>query len=196
MQLAIHAPQPQANPWFTRKVIGWLKRYLPAEVTGTTAAILGTTLAWQFDQSLAVTALVGTWCEVVGFYLAMMIQEWCNQRPQPSLSLRNSQPNRRLERGWQARIMARLTSVRQTIGFLTQILRTLVVEFGPAELVDPFLVRPALLALAMHLVPGVHWAVIIGKVTADLIFYTVAISSFELRQKMATKNSHNNLSQL
>jgi hypothetical protein len=56
--------------------------------------------------------------------------------------------------------------------------------------------RPAFLALAMHLIPGVHWAVLIGKVAADLIFYTVAISSFELRQKLATKNSYNNLSQL
>jgi hypothetical protein len=133
---------------------------------------------------------------VVGFYLAMMIQEWRNQRPHQLLSLKNSQPNRWLERGWQAQIMARLTSVRQTIGFLLQILRNLVAEFGPAELVDPFLLRPAFLALAMHLIPGVHWAVMIGKVAADLIFYTVAISSFELRQKLATKNNYNNLSQL
>ena len=196
MQLAIYSTQPHPNPWFAQKVIGWIKRYLPAKVAGTTAAILGTTLAWQLDQSLAVTALAGTWCEVVGFYLAMMIQEWRNQRPHSLLSLKNRQSNYPLERGWQARIMARLTSVRQTIGFLAQILRTLVAEFGPAELVDPFLLRPALLALAMHLIPGAHWAVLIGKVAADLIFYTVAISSFELRQKLATKKFYNNLSQL
>lgn len=196
MQLAIHSTQPHPNPWFTQKVIGWIKRYLPAEATGTAFAILGTTLAWQLDQSLAVIALVGAWSEVVGFYLAMIAQEWRTQRPQPALSLRNGQPNRQLERGWQAQLTAHLTSVRQTIGFLTQILRTLVVEFGPAELLDPYLLRPAFLALAMHLIPGVHWAVLIGKVAADLIFYTVAISSFELRQRLATKNSYNNLSQL
>lgn len=196
MQLAIHSTQPHPNPWFTRKVIGWIKRYLPAEVTGTTAAILGTTLAWQLDQSMAVTALVGAWSEVVGFYLAMLIQEWRTQRPLRLHSLPNVQPNRRLERGWQAQLTAHLTSVRQTIGFLTQILRTLVVEFGPAEVVDPFLLRPAFLALAMHLIPGVHWAVMIGKVAADLIFYTIAISSLELRQKLATKKAYNNLSRL
>lgn len=196
MQLVIHSTQPHPTPWFAQKVIGWIKRYLPAEVTGTTAAILGTTLAWQLDQSMAVTALVGAWSEVVGFYLAMLIQEWRTQRPLRLHSLPNDQLNHRLEWGWQARITARLTSVRQTIGFLAQILRNLVAEFGPAELVDPFLLRPAFLALAMHLIPGVHWAVLIGKVAADLIFYTVAISSFELRQKLATKNSYNNLSQL
>lgn len=196
MQLAIHSTQPHPNPWFVQKLIGWIKRYLPAEVTGTAFAILGTTLAWQLDQSLAVIALVGAWSEVVGFYLAMMTQEWRAQRPLRLHSLPNIQPNRRLEQGWQARVTARLTSVRQTIRFLVQILRNLVVEFGPAELVDPFLLRPAFLALSMHLIPGVHWAVVIGKVAADLIFYTVAISSFELRQKLATKNSYNNLSQL
>lgn len=196
MQLAIHSTQPHPTPWFAQKLIGWIKRYLPAELTGTAAAILGTTLAWQLDQSLAVTALVGTWCEVVGFYLGMMIQEWRTQRPQRTLALPNDQLRGRLALGWQARVTARLTSVRQTIGFLMQILRTLVVEFGPAELVDPFLLRPAFLALAMHLIPGVHWAVLIGKVAADLIFYTVAISSFELRQKLATKKFHNDLSRL
>lgn len=189
MQLAIHSAQPYPKPWFTQKIIGWIKRYLPAEVTGTAAAILGTTLAWQFEQSLAVTALVGAWSEVVGFYLAMLIQEWRAQRPQPSLALPNGQPNSRLERGWQAQVTACLTSVRQTIGFLTPILRNLLVEFGPAELLDPFLLRPAFLALAMHLIPGVHWAVVIGKVAADLIFYTVAISSFEVRRKLAAKKS-------
>lgn len=196
MQLAIYSTQPHTNPWFTQKIIGWIKRYLPAEVTGTAAAILGTTLSWQFEQSLAVTALVGAWSEVVGFYLAMLIREWRSQRPLRLHSLPNDQLNRRVELGWQARVTAYLTSVRQTIGFLAQILRTLVAEFGPAELVDPFLLRPALLALAMHLIPGAHWAVMIGKVAADLIFYTVAISSFELRQKLATKKFYNNLSQL
>lgn len=188
-------PTPTARR-FTQKVIGWIKRYLPAELTGATAAVLGTTLAWQLDQSWAVIALVGTWSDVVGFYLTMIVQEWRSQRPQQVLSLLNDQPSGQLRLGWRMTAVAYVTSVRQTIGFLTQLLRTLVVEFGPAELLDPFILRPAFLALAMHLIPGVHWAVIVGKVAADLIFYTVAISSLELRQKLATKKAYNDLSQL
>ncbi|MCE7986123.1 MAG: hypothetical protein DYG89_33515 [Caldilinea sp. CFX5] len=191
MQLAI--PTPQANPWFTRKVLSWLKRYLPAELTGTSAAIIGATIAWQLDQSMAVIALVGAWSEVVGFYLAMMIQEWRAQR--------QHQPRPRTNNGgisrptWQATAMSYLQSVRQTIRFLAQILRNLVLEFGPAELVDPLFVRPALLALAMNLIPSMHWAVLSGKVAADLLFYTIAISSLELRRRLATKKAYNKVSQ-
>ena len=64
-------------------------------------------------------------------------------------------------------------------------LRALVLEFGPAEVLDSFLVRP----LAMYL--GARWlgnataGVVAGKVAADVVFYTLAILAYELRKHVA-----------
>ena len=58
-------------------------------------------------------------------------------------------------------------------------LRNLVLEFGPAELLDSLLVRPAALALALALVPHPALATLVGKLAADIVFYLPTIVSFE-----------------
>lgn len=57
-------------------------------------------------------------------------------------------------------------------------------EFGAAELLDPFILRPALLLLALQLIAQLPIALIAGKLAADLVFYSVTICSFELRKKL------------
>jgi ornithine decarboxylase len=53
------------------------------------------------------------------------------------------------------------------------------VEFGPAELTDTLLVRPAAMFLGSLATGNVLVGVLIGKVAADLVFYGLAISSYE-----------------
>lgn len=172
------------NYGLTQKVAGWVWRYLPAELTGTAAALLGITVALYLEQSAITIAMIGAWSEILGFYAAMVAQEWMAHRRS------NRQPwanNKRISKpglGWPAICCNCLISVRQTIGFFGQLLRNLVLEFGAAELLDPLILRPALLTLAIQRIPDLPLAVIAGKLVADLLFYTVAIGSLEVRRKI------------
>ena len=60
--------------------------------------------------------------------------------------------------------------------FLGHLLRNLLLAFGAAELLAPLLLRPALLTLAIQRIPNLGLALLAGKLSADLVFYTVTIS--------------------
>jgi hypothetical protein len=62
-------------------------------------------------------------------------------------------------------------------------LRDLLLEFGPAELLDSLLVRPAALYLAMAAAPTPLLGAAAGKLAADLIFYLPTIASYELLRR-------------
>ena len=167
-----------------RKIGSGLRRYLPAEIAGTTMALLGVTLALRLDQSLATAAVVGVWSEACGFYGAMIIQDWRTALSDRAPLTAELAP-KGLGRSTQPTTCCRVVvSVRQTIGFLSRLLRNLLLEFGVAELLDPLILRPALLILAMQLIPNLSLAFIAGKLTADLVFYTITICSLEARKKL------------
>ena len=105
---------------------GWLLRYLPLEVSGTLAAMLGAWLAFEASGSLVVAALAGSLAESVGYYAIVVVR-----------AARGHAASARVQKlGGGAPAMLATT-------WLT--LRSVAVEFGPAELVDSVLVRPALL---------------------------------------------------
>jgi hypothetical protein len=56
-----------------------------------------------------------------------------------------------------------------------------VVEFGPAEVLDTALVRPACIALAVHAFGPV--GVVVAKLVADLVFYVPVIITYEATRR-------------
>lgn len=58
--------------------------------------------------------------------------------------------------------------------------RDLLLEFGPAELLDSALVRPAAIAAALALIPAPALGAVVGKLLADALFYLPTIVSYEL----------------
>ena len=60
------------------------------------------------------------------------------------------------------------------------IVRDLLLEFGPAELLDSLLIRPAALATGLALVTPPALGALAGKLVADLLFYLPTIASYEL----------------
>lgn len=68
---------------------------------------------------------------------------------------------------------------------LPAVLRDLLLEFGPAELLDTLLVRPGLIYLGMTLCPSPAVGVFLGKLAADLGFYAPAIVSYGLLRRRA-----------
>lgn len=57
--------------------------------------------------------------------------------------------------------------------------RDLLLEFGPSELLDSLLVRPAALAAGLALAPSPALGALAGKLAADLVFYVPTIVSYE-----------------
>jgi hypothetical protein len=62
--------------------------------------------------------------------------------------------------------------------------RTLLIEFGVAELADTFVVRPLAMYLAARLIGDTLVGVFVGKIAADVIFYTLAIVGYEVAQSI------------
>ncbi len=166
-----------------RKIVGWLRRYLPAEAMGITAALLGIKIALFSNQGTITVALVGAWSEVAGFYLAMVVQEYIIQRTRRLQLAADTYQIALTDATRSAITSAWHLFVREQTALIGRSLRTLLFEFGVAEFLDALLVRPAFLTIAMQVVPDLPLAVVIGKVAADCVFYTVAISSFEMRKQ-------------
>ena len=73
-----------------------------------------------------------------------------------------------------AREIARRRSVRRALGALA-------LEFGPAELLDSTVIRPACTALATGTLGPA--GVVAGKLLADLVFYAPVIATYELSKR-------------
>jgi hypothetical protein len=71
----------------------------------------------------------------------------------------------------------------QSPGAIVRALRNVLAEFGVAEAADGILVRPTLMYAFVEPLGGVIPGVIAGKLAADLIFYTLAVPAYELRER-------------
>jgi hypothetical protein len=137
-----------------RRLLFWVCRYLPAEVAGTAAMILAGLAVTFWTTSpiaIALAALVG---ESLGFYLVLAVTIYGEQAPQ---TVGGPHGRRRA---------------------VTRTLLLLLAEFGPAELLDSLLIRPAALFLGVLVLPDPVWGLLAGKVVADLVFYAMAAGAF------------------
>ncbi|MGR0221035.1 hypothetical protein [Agromyces sp. ZXT2-6] len=148
-----------------RRVAQWVARYLPLEVLGTIAAVAGSWAAYEASGSIVVAAVAGTVAEGVGYY-ALVVARGIRGH---LASLRVARVRRRSGR---AALAVALT------------LRGMLAEFGPAEVLDTFVARPALLIAAAAWLGPNPTAWLVGKLAADVVFYVVAIVSFELGRRV------------
>lgn len=148
----------------------WVRRYLPCEIASTVAELGGAALVYLWTGSFALTAVVATVCASVGYYGAAYINavRW---------SYRDQRHRARLPRAVMANLLA---------------LRSIVVEFGPAEALDSLAVRPAALYLGPVLTGNAAVGFILGKIVADIGFYVCAIFNYEkFRRLVAIKRDDN-----
>jgi DNA-binding SARP family transcriptional activator/tetratricopeptide (TPR) repeat protein len=136
---------------------GWLARYGPAEIGATLGAVLAAALAHRLAGPAA-AALAGSIGEAIGFYAVIIGRDLRRERA----------------------TSARPRSVPRTV-------RDVLVEFGPAELVDTFGARPLAMYLGPVLVGSLTAGILVGKLAADVVFYTLAIIGYELRASLAAR---------
>jgi hypothetical protein len=138
-----------------RGILFWVRRYLPAELIGTAVLLVAGlgVMVWT-DHPFAVAAAAVVG-ENIGFYGVLATVVLLEQR--------------------------RLGRTGFRVVAATAVL--LIAEFGGAEVLDTLLIRPAAISFAVWLIPDPVWALLIGKVAADLVFYALAAVAFVLTTK-------------
>ena len=72
----------------------------------------------------------------------------------------------------------------RTAGDFLKVARNMLVEFGPAEYLDSFVVRPLFLSAFPYLVADYSLAVLLGSVAADVTYFIPVIISYEKRKRL------------
>jgi hypothetical protein len=134
----------------------WLRRYGPAELLALIGALGGYLLVHVATASPAAAAYGAALGDNVGYYGFLFTREVAGQ------AAGARRPSERLRAAGRA-------------------LRVLTLEFGPAELLDSTVVRPACTAVATATL-GTAAGVVVAKLVADLIFYVPVICTYELRR--------------
>jgi hypothetical protein len=146
----------------TSKTKEWVRRYLPAEVIATVTALLSAGGMYSATDSYPLAAIAGTIGENVGYYGYFVVIEW----------IRHHKNHR--HHG----------VVRRTILVFSKTVRDMLIEFGPAELLDSLLVRPFCMFVAPQIIGGPYvLGIFVGKVAADLVFYSIAIVGYEAKKR-------------
>jgi putative flippase GtrA len=140
-----------------RKLREWVRRYLLCEIAGTVGELGGAAVVYLVTGSLAAAAIAATIGASVGYYAAAYISavRW---------SYRDLDHRRWLPRLVVANLLA---------------LRSVAVEFGPAELIDGIAVRPVAFYVGPLIFDNTIAGWIFGKLVSDFAFYLCAISSYE-----------------
>jgi hypothetical protein len=140
-----------------KKVLEWLRRYLPCEIAGTTCEFGGAAIAYLVTGSFAAAAIVATIGASFGYYAAAY-----------GAAVRTTY------RGHMQLPMAQRALTANGLA-----LRSIAIEFGPAEVVDSLLIRPLAFYLGPVLFGGMVAGWIFAKLVADVGFYVLAIFSYE-----------------
>ena len=149
------------------KVKVWICRYGPAEIIGSVMAVAGAFVAleminpqypWVKDVAVAYGGTIG---ENLGFYGTMITLELHSER------------RKLIEKGglYGSRAVARAAW-------------NLLLEFGPAEVLDSVVIRPLAMGSGARLL-GQGLGVLAGKIVADIAFYIISIVFYEMRKRRA-----------
>lgn len=143
-----------------QKIWEWGRRYLPAELLSVVATLAGAWVALQSTGSPLSAALAGTWAGNVAYFGWLLAQD-------VQLARRQCHAHQQ-------------SYTRRTFG---RNVRALAVEFGLAEVLDSFLIRPALMYYLPRWLGNFTGGIVAAKLLADVTFYIPAIISYELSKK-------------
>lgn len=139
----------------------WLRRYMPAEILGTITALMGAWVVYAHSNSFIDATAAGWVGEGIGFYGYFITTELIANAKRYA---RNS-------------IAKRISLAIAAAG------TNLLVEFMPAEVFDNFIIRPFLMYVVPHYVHPYPVGFLVGKFSADIIFYALAIVGYETKKR-------------
>jgi hypothetical protein len=139
----------------------WLRRYVPAEILGTVLALAAAWTTYAQTNSFVAATAAGWAGEGIGFYGYFVTSEL------PVSAKRYSKH----------RILKRIPLA------IAAASTNLLVEFLPAEILDNFILRPYLMYLMPHYIHPYPAGFLVGKFSADILFYALAIVGYESRKR-------------
>jgi hypothetical protein len=140
-----------------RKLMEWVRRYLPCEIAGTVGELGGAAVAYLLTGSMAAAAIAATIGASAGYYataytaaVRWAYREHSDRPPGPRV------------------VIANLFA-----------LRSVAIEFGPAEVIDSIAIRPLAYYVGPIICDNVAAGWVFGKLVSDIGFYLLAIVSYE-----------------
>lgn len=134
----------------------WSIRYIPSEIIASISAVLSATFIYSITKNSVLTAIAGTWGENLGYYGSIFIRDI---------------------------LITKKKTYHTKVIHYAKVIRNLILEFGLAEILDSFLVRPFTMYLFPLIINNLPIGILLGKLVADIIFYIPTIFSYELRKK-------------
>lgn len=151
-----------------QKPIEWLKRYLPSEIAGTITALLAAYIAKEEGYNALAIAFAGSFGEAIGFYTTVFIKQVIDARKELKHKSGKHLPFQK---------------------YLV-IIAVLLIEFGPAGLIDDCIVRPFFMYWFPILLKNFTLGILAGKIAGDIFFYFFVILSYEfIKKKKSIKNN-------
>ncbi|KMO67618.1 hypothetical protein [Mycolicibacterium chlorophenolicum] len=144
----------------------WVRRYLPCEIAGTVGEFGAAALVYLATDSLGAAAVAASVGASGGYYAAAYLS-----------ALR-----------WSYRDQACRPALARLVMAALLALRSVAIEFGPAEVIDSIAVRPLAFYLGPALFGNVAAGWIFGKVVSDVAFYTCAVFSYERFKAILAQN--------
>ncbi|MCA9338376.1 hypothetical protein KC949_02360 [Candidatus Saccharibacteria bacterium] len=138
----------------------WFYRYLPAEIVGTTLALLFASYTFMHTGSYLLATAAGLTGEGIGFYGFVIVRELITT----SRSIKKA---------------SLLQRTRRTLRTTTA---NLLVEFTTAEILNTLFVRPVLLYTVPHYITPYALGFFVGKFGSDVFFYIVALGGYMLNE--------------
>jgi hypothetical protein len=148
-----------------KKIVEWTRRYLPCEIAGWAGELGGAAAIYWLTGSYAAAVVAGTIGASAGYYATAYVNgvRWVSR------TLR--------DRSWPMRVL--VANFRA--------LRSIAIEFGPAEVIDSVFVRPVALYAGPYLVGNVALGWVLGSLVADVGFYVLAIFSYERFKRLLAR---------
>lgn len=146
---------------FKKKSLEWLKRYLPAEIIGTITAIGAASIAHFFSNKHLLIAYTGSLGEAIGFYSTVAIQNIMV-------------------------VVSKNKTDSKRFGFsdFIKIVVSMLLEFGPAGVIDGLILRPLFMYLFTLYLHNFTLGILLGKIAGDITFYILVISSYEIKKRI------------
>lgn len=139
-----------------QKILEWLWRYGPAEIVSVPATLLPALFVLRSTHSPVAAALAATWGGNTGYFGTILLRDV-----------------------WTTRLRFLQTGRTYDASSFGRNISALVIEFGLAEIIDSFFVRPALMYYLPRITGDFSWGIILAKLLADLSFYLPAIIFYE-----------------
>ena len=136
----------------------WFDRYKYAELSATSAALASSQFSRIFDG--LTTAYLITFAEYFAFYGVIVFMAY----------QKLAETNRTLDK-------------KTPLNEVVLLVRNLLLEFGYPALLDFFFIRPFCMYWMPILTGNYFMGIILGKITADSVFYGLAIVNYELIKK-------------